>query len=151
MLSSIHTKLDSFSTKFGCIIVDIIENTLTSPCFSKTEAGQIESLEICIWAWIQRAYLTCTPHLTCSKIKGLLSLCVIMYLSPIVSGYCLALTCVINRNNSKFYTGQVFNITKGANESIYRKETKWESEFLITLVTAIHPLCQTLPCAKHKT
>lgn len=117
----------------------------------KTVEGQIESLEICIWAWIQRAYLTCTPHLPRSNIKGFLSLCVIMYLSPIVSGYCLALKCVIDRNNVKFYTGQVFNITKEANGSIYEKETKRGSVFLLTLVTALSPLCQILPYAKHKT
>lgn len=56
--------------------------------------------------------------------KGFLSLCVIVYLSPIVSGYRLALKCVIDRNNVKFYTGQVFNITKEANGSIYEKRSK---------------------------
>lgn len=36
-------------------------------------------------------------------------------------------------------------------ETFVDTETKWESVFLITLVTAIIPLYQILPITKHKT
>lgn len=82
------------------------------------EEGQTESLEICIWVWTQGTYLTYPLHLPSSKVIGLLSLCVIMYLNPFVSGYYLFLRCMLYRNGSKFYTGKAIHITKEANKSI---------------------------------